>query len=210
LKGFYRGRQTGAKPDTNETHRINDRITAREVRLISAEGEQLGVFSTREALRMAEDAGLDLVEVSERPPVCRLMDYGKLKYKEQKKAAEARKKRAEIVIKELRLRYRTDVGDFETKMRQARDFLMGGDKVKFSMRFKGREAMYIDLGVEKFNEVAERLKDIAIVDDRSPAFGRQIHIIFAPLKGKTSEPIKNEASKKNEVTSTEKKQSTKE
>ena len=186
MKGFYKGRPTGGvKPDANETHRINDRILAREVRLISATGEQLGVVSTRDALRMAEDAGLDLVEVSEdaRPPVCRLMDYGKLKYREQKKAAEARKKRAEVEIKELRLRYRTDVGDFETKIRQARSFLMGGDKVKFSMRFKGREAMYIDLGVEKFNEVAERLKDIAVVDDRSPAFGKQIHIIFAPIKG---------------------------
>ena len=186
MKGFYKGRPSGdAKPGANETHRINDRILAREVRLISATGEQLGVVSTRDALRMAEDAGLDLVEVSEeaRPPVCRLMDYGKLKYKEQQKAAEARKKRVEVEIKELRLRYRTDVGDFETKIRQARGFLMGGDKVKFSMRFKGREAMYIDLGVEKFNEVAERLKDIAVVDDRSPAFGKQIHIIFAPIKG---------------------------
>lgn len=188
MKGFYRGRRPGVKPDANETHRINDRILAREVRLISDEGEQLGIVSTREALRMAEEAGLDLVEVSEdaRPPVCRLMDYGKLKYREQKKAAEARKKRTEIVIKELRLRYRTDVGDFETKIRQARDFLQNGDKVKFSMRFKGREAMYVNLGVEKFNEVAERLKDIAVVDDQSPAFGRQIHITFAPLKGKAA------------------------
>lgn len=186
MKGFYRGRRPGERPDANETHRINDRIFAREVRVIAENGDQLGILNTRDAIRMAEEAGLDLVEVSgdAKPPVCRLMDYGKLKYKEQKKAAEARKKRVEVTIKELRLRYRTDSGDFETKIRQAREFLQNGDKVKFSMRFKGREAMYIDLGVEKFDEVVERLKDIAVIDDRSPAVGRQIHIIFAPGKPK--------------------------
>ncbi len=190
MKGFYRGGSSrpGARPETADMHRINERITAREVRLISDSGEQLGIKSTRDALRMAEEAGLDLVEVAgnAKPPVCRLMDYGKLKYREQKKAAEARKKRAEVSLKELRIRYRTDVGDLETKLRQAREFLKEGDKVKFSMRFRGREVMYLDLGLERFKELAERLQDVAVIDDQSPAGGRQIYIVFAPLKTKTA------------------------
>jgi translation initiation factor IF-3 len=141
-------------------------------------------MSIRDALLRAEGDELDLVEVSPnaKPPVCRLMDYGKFKYKEQKKEAEAKKKRSESTLKELRIRYRTDVGDLETKLKQAREFLAEGDKVKFSMRFKGREIAYVDLGVQKFNEIATRLADVATVDERSPAYGRQIHIVFAPSK----------------------------
>ena len=110
------------------------------------------------------------------------MNYGKFKYKEQKREADAKKKRTESTLKELRIRYRTDVGDLQTKLRQAREFLEEGDKVKFSMRFKGREAMHMDLGKEKFDQIADALKDIASVFERSPTFGRQIHIIFQPLK----------------------------
>jgi translation initiation factor IF-3 len=110
------------------------------------------------------------------------MDYGKFKYKEQKKEAEAKKKRSESTIKELRIRYRTDVGDLETKLKQARDFLAEGDKVKFSMRFKGREVAYVELGLEKFKQIIERLADVATVDERSPGYGRQIHIVLAPAK----------------------------
>ena len=133
---------------------------------------------------MAEEAGLDVVEVSPNatPPVCKLMDYGKFKYKVQKKEAEARKKRSDTTIKELRIRYRTDVGDLETKLKHAREFLAEGDKVKFSMRFRGREIMYQDLGNEKFNELVERLSDVAVVDERSSVTGRQMYIIFAPQK----------------------------
>lgn len=201
MKGFYRGgRRPGQRPETADTHRVNDRILAREIRLISDSGEQLGIRQTRDALRMAEEAGMDLVEVAPeaRPPVCRLMDYGKLKYREQKKAAEARKKRAEVNIKELRIRYRTDSGDIETKLRQAREFLMEGDKVKFSMRFRGREVMYMELGLERFKELAQRLSDLAVVDDQSPATGKQIYMVLAPLKGKpaaaggATEPHKSE------------------
>ena len=169
-----------------DAHRINDRILAREVRLISDSGEQLGIVQTRDALMRAESEGLDLVEVSPdaKPPVCRLMDYGKFKYKEQKREAEARKKHHESTLKELRIRYRTDTGDLETKLKQARDFLAEGNKVKFSMRFKGREVMYLNLGIEKFNLIAERLADVATVDEKSPPFGKQIHIVFAPSKAK--------------------------
>lgn len=182
--GGPRGGKGFRPPQTPDQHRINHRITAREVRLIDEKGEQLGVILTREALAMAEARDLDLVEVAGQanPPVCRLMDYGKFKYKEQKKEAEAKKKRTENVIKEIRLRYRTDVGDLDTKLRQARGFIEDGDKVKFSMHFKGREVVYQNLGAEKFNDVIERLKDIAVVDDRGPLRGRQMYIVFAPIK----------------------------
>ncbi len=180
-----RGNKFRRPPQTPDTHRINDRIIAREVRLISETGEQVGVISLRDALTRAETVGMDLVEVSPeaKPPVCRLMDYGKFKYREQKKEAEARKKHHESSLKELRIRYRTDTGDLETKLKQAREFLNEGNKVKFSMRFKGREAMYLNLGIEKFDLIAQRLADIASVDEKSPPFGRQIHIVFAPAKG---------------------------
>ncbi len=181
FKGGMRGRRPEVTPDT---HRINQFIQAKEVRVIAPDGEQLGVLSIRDALLKAEELGLDLVEVAgqAKPPVCKILDYGKFKYKEQKKEAEARKNRSETTIKELRLRYRTDVGDLETKLKQARDFLSEGDKVKFVMRFKGREAMYIDLGKEKFEQIKQNLADIATVDDASPIAGRQIHITFAPAK----------------------------
>jgi translation initiation factor IF-3 len=114
--------------------------------------------------------------------VCKILDYGKFKYKEQKKEAEARKNRSETTIKELRLRYRTDVGDMAIKLKRARQFLAEGDKVKFVMRFRGREAMYLELGKEKLAEIEESLADVATVDEKSPAVGRQIFVTFAPIK----------------------------
>lgn len=180
----YRGSRYPRKEGPPEAHRINGRIMAREVRVVSDSGEQLGVLSLNDALAIAQRDGLDLVEVAPqaKPPVCKIMDYGKFKYREQKKEAEAKKKRTESSIKELRIRYRTDSGDLETKLKHAREFLEEGDKVKFSMRFKGREAAFIDLGVQKIDQIVARLSDIAIVDERSPAYGRQIYIVFAPNK----------------------------
>ncbi|RMD84136.1 MAG: translation initiation factor IF-3 [Candidatus Dadabacteria bacterium] len=182
-----RGRGRSYHRDTQKgRHRINRYITAKEVRLIGEDGSQLGVVPIDKALEEAEERGLDLVEVSpkENPPVCKIMDYGKFRYREQKKQAEARKKRTEIVTKELRIRYRTDVGDLETKLKKAREFLEAGDKVKFTMRFRGREIMYLDLGMEKFDLIAERLSDIATVEERSPRLGNQVYIVFAPDKKK--------------------------
>lgn len=171
---------------TPDTHRINSRIIAREVRVIDDAGGQLGIFPIREAIELAENRELDLVEVAPeaKPPVCRIMDYGKFKYREQKKEAEARKKRSESTMKEIRLRYRTDVGDLETKLKHAREFLQEGEKVKFSMRFKGREVMYLGLGQEKFESISQRLADIAQVEEKSPLAGRSIHIVLAPAKAK--------------------------
>jgi translation initiation factor IF-3 len=183
-KPSFRGGRFNRPQTPPDTHRINELITAREVRVIAPDGEQLGILQIRDALQKAQELELDLVEVSPqaKPPVCKILDYGKFKYKEQKKEAEARKNRSETTLKELRLRYRTDVGDLEVKLKQARDFLGEGDKVKFSMRFKGREAMYLDLGREKFDQIIDRLKDVATVDERSPISGRQIFITFAPIK----------------------------
>jgi translation initiation factor IF-3 len=183
-KPSFRGNRPNRLQSQPDAHRINEFITAREVRVIAPDGEQLGVLAIRDALTRAQEFELDLVEVAPtaKPPVCKILDYGKFKYKEQKKEAEAKKNRSETTIKEIRLRYRTDVGDLETKLKHAREFLAEGDKVKFVMRFKGREAMYIELGKQKFDEIVLRLADVAVVDDRSPAFGRQIHITFAPSK----------------------------
>jgi translation initiation factor IF-3 len=183
-------RSNKAKPvPTSDTHRINGRILAREVRVIDEAGGQLGIYQIRDAIELAESKELDLVEVAPeaKPPVCRIMDYGKFKYKEQKKEAEARKKRSETILKEIRLRYRTDVGDLETKLKQAREFLLEGEKVKFSMKFRGREAMYLSLGQEKFTTVTQRLSDVAQVEESSPLFGRSIHIVMAPLKAKVAQ-----------------------
>lgn len=186
MVNYRRGGRRKRRPAfvQEDAHRINNRINVSEVRVIDDEGNQLGVIATSEALRLADEKGLDLVEVAPtaKPPVCKFMDYGKFKYKEQKKEAEAKKKRTETATKEIRIRYRTDSGDLETKLGKARAFLTEGDKVKFSMRFHGREIMYMDLGVKKFDEVIKSLSDIAEIDERSPARGRQIYVLLAPIK----------------------------
>ncbi len=185
--GGFRGNRFRPR-EVEETHKINHRIIAREVRVIGDNGEQLGIMATRDAIARAESEGLDLVEVADTavPPVCRIMDYGKFKYKEQKKEADSKKKRSESKLKELRLSYRTDTGDLDIKIKQAREFIAEGDKVKFTMRFKGREVMFLNLGAAKIREIIERMADVADVDDRSPLAGKQIHVTFVPGKGKAA------------------------
>lgn len=167
-----------------DEHRINHRIRIPKVRVVTDDGEQFGILDTREALRIAQDRGLDLVEVAPtaKPPVCKIMDYGKYKYREQKKKADAKKKRTEVTIKEIRMRYTTDKGDFERLIKKAREFLEKGDKVKFNMLFRGREMAFIERGMERFQEVARELEDIADIDSQSPKPGRQIFVAFAPKK----------------------------
>jgi len=169
----------------DEKHSVNRDITAKEVRVIGADGEQLGILKTQDALKIAEDAELDLVVVAAKsvPPVCRILDYGKLKYKEQKKAAEIRKKSAVQDTKELRIRYNTDDHDLETKIKNAIRFLEEGDKVRFSMRFKGREAMYENLGNDIFEMIIVRLQDLAQVDERTKLIGQKMMLVFAPKPG---------------------------
>lgn len=176
-----RGSRDRERPKSDK-HRINNDINASEVRLVGAEGEQLGVVPFAEAMEIAEGQGLDLVEVAgaAEPPVCRILDYGKLKYKEQKKAAEARKKTSTATVKELRIRYRTESHDLETKVRKARRFLEGGDRVRFQMRFRGREVVYRDLGEETFKKIAGMLEDISSVEEFSPLQNNRMLLTLVP------------------------------
>lgn len=172
----------GSKDREVSKHRINHQITSPDVMVVDASGKQLGVMQTYKAIQLAEEDGLDLVEVAgtSRPPVCRILDYGKLKYKEQKKAAEARKKTSIAAVKELRIRYSTDKHDLETKIRQAKKFLEEGDRVRFQMRFRGRESMYQDLGIETFKKIIEELKEVADIDEKTPLLNQRMIVSFVP------------------------------
>jgi len=153
------------------------------VRLVGPDGRQIGIVSTEEALRQAEQAHLDLVEVAPmaNPPVCRIMDYGKFKYQEHKKAVEARKKQSVTSVKELRLGYRTDTHDLERQIEKAREFLGTGDRVKFILRFRGREMEYQELGQQKLLAVCEALRDVGQMEGSPKMEGRTIGVVLAPL-----------------------------
>jgi len=170
------------KDPIDTKYSINEQIIAPQVRVVGVDGSQVGIISTREAIRMAEEAGVDLVEVAPEanPPVCRLLDFGKLKYREQKKAADARKRAATHTVKELRVRYNTDKHDLETKIRNAKKFLEEGDKVRFQMRFKGRESVYRELGEQLFEQIAETLKDISIIEESTPLLGQRMTMTLGP------------------------------
>ncbi|WP_322743269.1 translation initiation factor IF-3 [Marivivens aquimaris] len=163
--------------------RINDRIRCPEVRLIGAEGENVGVVTPEKALDMAEQAGLDLVEISPnaKPPVCKIMDYGKYKYETQKKEAEARKKQKVIEVKEVKFRPGTDVHDYEVKMRNVLKFLDNGDKVKVTLRFRGREMAHQDLGRELLQRISEDVKENGKVENMPKMEGRQMVMMIGPL-----------------------------
>jgi translation initiation factor IF-3 len=164
--------------------RINDAIRVPRVRLIDEDGEMLGIVPIRDALFKAEEAGLDLVEISPNadPPVCKILDYGKFRYQEQKKKAEARKKQKVIEIKELKLRPGIDDHDLEVKLKAAQRFLEEGDKVKFTLRFRGREMAHQDLGIKLLNRVKEALVDKIKMELEPKAEGRQIIMIVTPAK----------------------------
>ena len=158
---------------------INEQIRARQVRLIAEDGEQVGVVSIQDALARAEEAGLDLVEISPNaePPVCKILDYGKYKYEQQKKAAEARKKQKVIEVKELKFRPNIDDHDYQVKIKAARRFLEEGDKVKITLRFRGREMSHMDLGMKVLTRVREELADIGKVESEAKVEGLSlIHI----------------------------------
>jgi len=161
---------------------VNDRIRAPEVLVIDATGEKRGVMPTEEALALAEEAGLDLVEVAPNasPPVCKILDYGKYKYQAQKRAAEARKKQKTIEVKEIKMRPTIDTHDYEVKMRNLRKFLAKGDKVKVTIRFRGRELAHTELGRELLNRVLEEAGDAAKVELMPKMEGRQMVMILAP------------------------------
>ncbi len=164
--------------------RINGEITAKEVRLISGSGEQLGVVSLKEALAMAGEQDVDLVEISPtaKPPVCKLMDYGKFKYEQSKKRDEARKKQKQVQIKEIKFRPGTDDGDYNIKMRNIVRFLNDGDKVKVTLRFRGREMAHQQLGAKLLERVKEDLAEIGTVEQFPKMEGRQMVMMVAPKK----------------------------
>jgi translation initiation factor IF-3 len=172
-------------PTKEEGHKINHRIESRDVRLIAADGQNVGVVPTRQAIAMAEEAGLDLVEISPdaRPPVAKILDYGKFRFQEQKKAAEARKKQKIIEIKEIKLRPMIDDHDYEVKMRAAKRFFEEGDKVKVTLRFRGREMDHQDLGYKLLIRVKADMAEVAKVELEPKPEGRQIIMILSP-KGK--------------------------
>ncbi|MGO2082886.1 translation initiation factor IF-3 [Vagococcus sp.] len=165
---------------------VNDGIRARELRLISADGEQLGVKSKVEALRIAESASLDLVLVAPnaKPPVAKVMDYGKYRFEQQKKEREARKKQKVINVKEVRLSPTIDLNDFNTKLRNARKFLEKGDKVKASIRFKGRAITHKEIGQDVLNRLASETEDVATVEQKAKMDGRSMFIMLAPKTDK--------------------------
>lgn len=162
--------------------RINHRIRATEVRVIDPEGEQLGVVSLEDALDRADDLGLDLVEVAPnaRPPVCRIMDFGKYKYQQKKRSAEAKKKSSRVELKEVKFRPKTDSHDIETKLRHARKFLEARNRVKFTVMFRGREMAHPELAEEMLLECADALADIADVDQRPKMEGRNMTMLLSP------------------------------
>ncbi len=163
---------------------VNGAIRAREVRLIDENGNQQGVINTRKALEMAEEANLDLVLVSPNAdiPVAKIIDYGKYKYEQQKRKKEQKQKQTKIVVKEVRVSPTIDKGDYETKLRQARKFLSKGDKVQFSLRFKGRMITHKEIGRQVLEQIMEDLKDEVTVDQRPKMDGRKMFLVVSPIK----------------------------
>ncbi|MBP6096193.1 MAG: translation initiation factor IF-3 [Methyloversatilis sp.] len=169
-----------------KSQRLNSEINAPEIRLVGEEGEQLGIMSARQALSMAEEAGIDLVEIAPlaKPPVCRLMDFGKFKYQEAKRAAEAKSKQKQIQIKEVKFRPGTDEGDYQIKLRNLSRFLLDGDKAKVTLRFRGREMAHQEFGIRLLERVKADLEAVAVVEQFPKLEGRQLIMVLAPSKKK--------------------------
>jgi translation initiation factor IF-3 len=176
-------RPHNAPPSRDTGPRINDRISNPEIRLIGAEGENVGLVSPLRGIELAEAAGLDLVEISPNanPPVCKIMDFGKFKYEQQKRESEARKKQKIIEVKEVKFRPGTDTNDYDVKMRNVYKFLANGDKVKITLRFRGREMAHLNLGRELLERVAEDVKEEGKVENMPKMEGRQMIMMIGPL-----------------------------
>jgi len=171
-----------AAPPPSDGPRINEFISAREVLVIDDDGDKKGILPIQQALAMAEEAGLDLVEVSPQadPPVCKLMDFGKYKYQAQKKANEARKKQKTIEVKEIKMRPNIDIHDYEVKMRSMLRFFEEGDKVKVTLRFRGREMAHQELGMQLLDKVQKEVDAIAKVEQYPKLEGRQMIMVMTP------------------------------
>ena len=169
---------------SKQGHQINEEIRDKEVRLVSADGEQLGIMTAQEALSKAEEANLDLVKISPNavPPVCKLMDYGKFKFEQTKREKEAKKNQRVVEIKEVRMSPGIDVNDFNVKLRNAQKFLADGNRVKVSVRFRGREMAHTDIGRKLLDKFAEQCAEIANVDKGAKLEGRNMSMFLSPKK----------------------------
>ncbi|MGI9281930.1 MAG: translation initiation factor IF-3 [Endozoicomonas sp.] len=165
---------------------INENIRAKEVRLIGADGSQVGVVDTRDALSMAQEAGLDLVEINatSEPPVCKILDYGKHQYEQKKQKAAAKKKQVQTQVKEVKFRPGTEDGDYQVKLRNLVRFLTEGNKAKVSLRFRGREMAHQQLGMELMRRVEKDLEELGTVEQHPKMEGRQLIMVIAPKKKK--------------------------
>ena len=170
------------RDEKKDNFRMNYEINAPQIRVIDDEGGMVGVMSPKEAIQIAQGRGLDLIEVAPNatPPTCKIMDYGKYKYEQKKKAQQSKKNQVTIDIKEIQLRPRTEAHDLETKLKHAKRFLEDGDKVKFNMRFKGREMAHQDLGQELLNKVVESLKGVGVIEVPPKFEGKQIFCLLQP------------------------------
>lgn len=160
---------------------INEQIRDKEVRVIGENGEQLGIMSSKEALKLAQEADLDLIKIAPtaKPPVCKIVDYGKYRYEQMRKEKEAKKKQRTIDIKEIRFSPNIDTNDLNTKVNQARKFLSKGDKVKVSVRFRGRELAHMEIGKDILNNFATQLEDVAVIEKPAKAEGRSMVMFLA-------------------------------
>ena len=182
--------------------RLNDEITVKECRLIGYDGEQMGIYAVREAQRIADSHGYDLVEIAPNaePPVCRIMDYGKFKYDQAIKAKQARKKQSKIETKEMKFRPKIDIGDYTTKKKHVLRFLNQGCKVKITIMFRGREMAHPEQGLQILERLADDLKDLAVIENQPKMEGRNMHMLIAPLPAsakKKNEKQKHENGKEN-------------
>ncbi len=177
-------RPHNAPPTRDTGPRVNERIRETEIRLIGADGENVGVTSPSHGMQLAEEAGLDLVEISPNasPPVCKVMDFGKFKYEQQKRESEARKKQKTIEVKEIKFRPNTDTHDYDVKMRNVVKFLENGDKVKVTLRFRGREMAHQNLGLELLHRVAADVDELGKVENMPKLEGRQMVMMIGPAK----------------------------
>jgi len=174
----------GESPISSIEPRINERIRVPRVRLIGVDGSQLGIFETPDALRIADEQGLDLVEVAPNsdPPVCRVMDYGKYKYEQDIKAKKARKHQATVQLKEIKFRPKIDHHDYQTKKKHVVRFLTSGAKVKVTIMFRGREMAHAERGLAILERLAEDLVDMAVIENQPKLEGRNMHMLMAPVK----------------------------
>jgi len=180
------------------SQRINREITAPEVRLVAENGDQLGIKTVMEALKLAEESNVDLVEIAPLavPPVCKLMDYGKFRYREQKKEHEAKRKQKQIQVKEIKFRPGTDEGDYKIKLQKLIDFLNAGDKAKVTLRFRGREMAHKEFGERLLERVKKDLDEVGLVEQFPRLEGRQMVMVLAPKK--KAEPAKKPEKQKQE------------